>query len=201
MLRTITCLLLALLLGGCSDDSQPSAAERQLLLTGADFGYGEDAGYFGKTTTYWTRTTDLSYDSEPLSGLYLHSTVSLTPSAGEALMASYSSLQGAGIALGLLGEGVTEEEIELTRKLGSHAKLVLLRKDGEPIGNMFSVSIGKKILFTVFTGGHYFDSGAEFEAFIAPKLAALEAHQYDDPIVGWGKGLFADEDDGEQEVH
>jgi len=195
MLRAIIFLCVTLLLGGCSENSQPTVAERQLLLTGADFGYGEDAGYYGKTVTYWTRTTDLSYDSEPLSGLYLHSTVSLTSSAGEALMSSYSALQGAGIALGLMTEDVTEEEIELPRKLGSHAQLILLRQDGKPIGNMFSVSIGKKLFFTVFTGSHYFDSGAAFEAFIAPKLSAIEAHQYNDPLLDWSKGLFAEDDE------
>jgi hypothetical protein len=201
MLKAITCVVAVLLLGGCSDDSQPSEAERQLLLTGADFGYGEEAGYYSRTVSYWTRTIDLSYDSEPLSGLYLHSSVSLTPSAGEALMSSYAALQGAGITLNMVGEGLTQEEVQLTRKIGSHARLILLRKHGKPIGNMFSTSIGKKLFFTVFTGSHHFDSGAEFEGFIEAKLNAMAAHQYNDPLLDWGKGLFTDEDDGEQEAH
>jgi hypothetical protein len=195
MFRTLTCALFALLLGGCSDDAPPSEAERQLLLSAADFGYAEDGGRYARTVTYWTRTTDLEYDYQGAPNLFLHSTVSLTPSAGEALIASYSALQGAGIALGLMTDGISEEEIELTGDRGSHAKLILLRQDGEPIGNMFSYSIGKKLFFGVFTGRHYFDSGVEFEAFIAPKLSALEAHQYDDPLLEWGKGLFAEEED------
>ena len=195
MLRHLTCLLAALLLGGCVDTSEPSTTERQLLLTGADFGYDEDAGDYKKTTTYWTRTTDLEYDYNRVPELFLHSTVSLTPSAGEALMASYSALQGAGIALGLMSDDVTQEDIELSDDLGSHSRLVLLRKEGKPMGNMFSFSIGKKLFFGVFTGSHYFDSGAEFEAFIEPKLSALEAHQYNDPLLDWGKGLFAEDTD------
>ena len=195
MLRTLTCVLFALLLGGCSDDAPPSEAERRLLLSAADFGYDADGGRYARTVTYWTRTTDLEYDYQGAPSLFLHSTVSLTPSAGEALLASYGSLQGAGIALGLMTDGISEEEIELTGGLGSHAKLILLRHDGEPIGNMFSFSIGEKLFFGVFTGSHYFDSGAEFEAFIAPKLNALEAYQYDDPLLQWGKGLFAEEDE------
>lgn len=199
MLRPLACLLAALLLGGCIDQSQPTEAERQLLLTDIDFGYGEE-GHYSKTTTYWTRTTDITYDSPPLSGFYLHSTVSLTPSASEAVLASYGSLKGAGVALGLMSEGLTEEEIELTREFGSHAKLILLRKDGKPVGNMFSVSIGKKVMYTFFTGKHYFDSADSFESFIAPKISALEAHEYDDPLLEWGKGLFADEEGDEQEA-
>ncbi|WP_043312087.1 hypothetical protein [Pseudomonas sp. ML96] len=198
MLRHLTCLLAALLLSGCVDNAEPTESERQLLLTGAAFGYGEDAGRFEKTTTYWTRTTDLSYDLDSVSGLYLHSTASLTPSASEALVASYSALQGAGIALGMIADDVTEEELPLTRELGSHAKLILLRNKGKPMGNMFSVSIGKKLFFTVFTGKHYFTDAASFEAFIEPQLVALRQHEYDDPLVSWGRGLFADEGDDEQ---
>lgn len=195
MLRYLTGLLAALLLGGCVDSSEPNEAERRLLLTGADFGHDEDVGRYARTTSYWTRTTDLEYDYDGAPDLFLHSTVSLTPSAGEALMSSYGSLQGAGIALGLMNEDITQEDIELSDGLGSHARLVLLRSEGKPIGNMFSFSTGKKLFFGVFTGNHYFDSAPEFEAFIAPKLAAIEAHQYDDPLLDWGRDLFTDGED------
>lgn len=196
MFRTLAFLAAALLLGGCVDDeSQPTEAERALLLTHTDFGYEEDAGRYGKTVSYLSRSIELTYDSPPLSGLYLHSTVLLTSSPSEAAFASYSALKGASFGLGLTTDDVTEEDIALSRDIGSHARLVLLRKNGKPIGNMFSTSIGKKLIFTVVTGRHHFDSAQAFEAFIEPKLAALEAHEYDDPLVSWGKGLFSDGED------
>ncbi len=195
MFRTLAFLAAALPLGGCIDESQPSEAERALLLTQADFGYEEDAGRYGKNVSYLNRAIELTYDSPPLSGLYLHSTVSLTSSPKEAAFASYGALKGASFGLGLTTDGVTEEDIALSRDIGSHARLVLLRKDGKPIGNMFSASIGKKVIFTVFTGRHHFDSAQPFETLIGPKLAALEAHEYDDPLVGWSKGLFSDGED------
>ena len=52
-----------------------------------------------------------------------------------------------------------------------------------------------RVFFGVFTGDHYFDSGAEFADFIAPWLAAIEAHPHQDPLLEWGKALFSDADD------
>lgn len=195
MIRYLTGLLAVLFLGGCVDSSQPDAAEQRLLLSAADFGYDEGVGSHVRTRHYWTRTTDITYDYEQAPGLFLHNTLSFTPSAAEALIASYSGLQAAGIALGLMSDDITEEDIALPEQSGSHARLVLLRHAGEPIGNMFSFSLGKKVFFGVFTGDHYFDSGAEFADFIAPWLAAIEAHPHQDPLLEWGKALFSDADD------
>lgn len=195
MFRTLAFLAAALLLGGCVVESQPTEAERALLLTSSDFGYDEDEAWYSKVTTYWTRTADINYHSAPLSELDLQSTISFTPNPSEAAIASFSYLQTHRLILGLATNGVSEEEIELSRDIGSQAKLILLRKGGKPIGNIFTASIGKKMVFIVFTGRHYFDSAPAFEAFIEPKLAALEAYEHDDPLVSWGKGLFSDDED------
>lgn len=194
MLRALTCLLAALLLAGCDSRTQPDARERELLLTAADFGEPEAPGQarLRRETNYLTRRVDISYDYRQTPGFFLHSGVSLMPNATDAVVSSFAAIQGAGIGISNADGDVTQETLALSRELGSHAELILLRSAGEPVGNMFAVSIGEKMFFTVFSGRHHFASATAFEDFIAPKLALLEAHDYDDPFVDWGKGLLAE---------
>jgi len=154
MLRALTCLLAALLLAGCDSRTQPDARERALLLTAADFGEPEAPGQarLRRETNYLTRRVDISYDYRQTPGFFLHSGVSLMPNATDAVVSSFAAIQGAGIGISNADGDVTQETLALSRELGSHAELILLRSAGEPVGNMFAVSIGEKMFFTVFSG-------------------------------------------------
>lgn len=195
MLRHLPWLFAVVLLAGCDSRTQPSAEESSLLLTATDFGLAANAGNprLRRSTNYLTRSVELSYQYQQKHELFLHSAVSLLPNAADAAFSSYGAIQGGGIGIGRAKEDVTQEVLPLERTVGSHAELILLRSAGKPFGNMFSVSIGKKMFFTIFTG-RYFESAADFEDFIAPKLAILEAHEHEDPLLTWGKGLFSEDD-------
>ncbi|MBB2494388.1 hypothetical protein [Aquipseudomonas ullengensis] len=187
------CLLLSLaLLLGCSRSDKPSRVEQNLLLTSADFTrYGiEGDGRFSRLITYWNRTTELTYEHNPGHGFFLHSSLKLFPEAGAALVNSMAESTGAGI--GLDNGDVLQQELPLAGQYGSHSELKLLIKHGKPIGNLFSVSIGGKSFLALFTG-LYFESAPAFEAFIAPKMAALRAYDPPDPIADWARQQVADD--------
>lgn len=187
------CLLLGLaLLVGCSRSDKPSSVEQNLLLTSADFKrYGiEGQGHFSRLVTYWNRTTELTYEHNPGHGFFLHSSLKVFPDAGAAVMNSMAEAAGAGI--GLDNGDVRQQNLPLAGQYGSHAELKLLTKRGKPVGNLFAVSIGSKSFLVLFTG-LYFDSATAFEAFIAPKMAALSAYDPPDPIVDWARQQVADD--------
>lgn len=178
-------LLMSLLsLAGCIDNEPPLAEERRLLLSGEDFASYEapQEGRYQKVATYATRTIDLSFESRGSDWFYLYTGVSLYPRAGDALMTSYAETFGA--SFGLRDSGLVQQDLPLETKLASRASLKLLTQDGEPVGNLFYVTVGNKSMFTIFTGV-YFEQAEEFEAFIAPKLLALREYQHDDPLLTW----------------
>ena len=178
-------LLLSLLsLAGCVDNEPPLAEERQLLLSGEDFAAYEAPvdGRYQKLVSYASRTIDLSFESDDSDWFYLYSGVSLYPNAGDALMTSYAETFGA--SLGLRNSGLEQQEIAFETELASRASLQLLTQDGEPVGNLFYATVGKKSIFTIFTG-IYFDQSEDFAAFIAPKLLTLSEYQHADPLLTW----------------
>ncbi|MGG2398441.1 hypothetical protein ACJRW5_16020 [Pseudomonas sp. SH1-B] len=178
-------LLLSLLsLAGCVDNEPPLAEERQLLLSGEDFAAYEAPvdGRYQKLVSYASRTIDLSFESDDSDWFYLYSGVSLYPNAGDAFMTSYAETFGA--SLGLRNSGLEQQEIAFETELASRASLQLLTQDGEPVGNLFYATVGKKSIFTIFTG-IYFDQSEDFAAFIAPKLLTLSEYQHADPLLTW----------------
>jgi hypothetical protein len=170
-------LLAALGLLACSVSGELTGSERALLLTEADFrltGRAADAplqGKYRKMTNQLDKSRELSYVYEKEgSGFYLSNTLTLDFSPGNALITE--GAQKAGLMIGLTAAGVSEDPIELTAKYGDRASLTLLRKEGKPIGNVFTAVAGKKVFVVVFSGV-YFDDAAVFDGLIAPKWDAI----------------------------
>ena len=181
MLRTLLVLCCALMLSGCSSSDQPSIEEKRLMLTDEDFKDDgiETGGKFFKTTLYVPSAgSELTFTSNKSPYFWLKSTFSTSATPAEAMMKTvpYSALDG--------------QELTLKGDYGHRAKLLLLVNDnGQPFGNAFFFTSGKKSFYTVFKG-IYFPDAESFEAFIAPKVAAVKAYEVEHPLAVLARGLI-----------
>lgn len=178
----ILAIILFLLLAGCSISNELSESEQRILFSELDFAElgveagDKPAGQYEKIIDYANASTDLSYlkDSEAGDkGFYLQSTVTIERMSKNVVI---SELGGkAGTAIGLKLGGFDEEPVKLSGRYGSKASLSLLKMEGKPVGNSFSVVMGNKIV-SLFFVGTYFDKGEAFETFVQEKMARVKAY-------------------------
>lgn len=177
-------LLLALAAAGCDRPVEVSDHDRPMMLRVADlapYGYEyPDAARF--ETFRKSRSFDGSYtveyefqtpDGEREKPLYLYVMVTVDPSAGDASLAQGASRTAAMYTLD--ANGIKERELKGFPRYGSGSSFHLLEKDGEPVGNYFTVRSGGKV-YTLMMSGLYFDDPATWREIIEPRLKAFAAY-------------------------
>ena len=180
-------LLAALLVGSvaaCGSDQPVSAEDKTIFLRPADFArFGlryEDAEpheTFSKTRNF-DGTYELSYQfSAPGEGqqspLYIYASVSLERRATDALIAQKA--EKLGLLIGFKSEGVEERELPGTYPYGDDARLSLIVKGENPIGNLFTVRDKGKTYLLVLSG-LYFSDPEVFKDVIGPKMRQFAAY-------------------------
>jgi hypothetical protein len=180
-LRLFFVLLLIAAASGCTTREDPTPAEKRLLLTAEDllpFGLpAERLGpeKFEKTLNFFDRSIELSYVMDASAkGLYVMSSVSVEASEREVALGDKAF--DVGMKIGLKSGGLEEAPITTAPVFGRKSRLSLLKKEGRPVGNLFTAIVGTKI-FLVLTTGLYFDDPALFGKIITPKIQAIMDYQ------------------------
>jgi hypothetical protein len=124
-------------------------------------------------------TYDLEYEfktpeSEQNDPLFLYVLVSIGKKRSDAQL----SQGGEKIALfyTLKAKGIHEEEVPNFYLYGDSSSFYLLKRDGKPIGNYFSVREGAKT-YTVLLSGMYFDDRDSWREMIEPKLKQFSIYK------------------------
>jgi len=176
--------LAGLLFAGCQSDIPVSDADKEVVLRAADlipFGYGlehtEQYEKFTKTK-YFDGSHELTYefetpDAEEDNALYMNVTVSIEKNSADAW--TTHGAQDVGLKFGLKANGVEQREIENFYQYGDKSTFYLLEKDGHPIGNLFTVREGKRVLVLLISG-MYFDDQASWRELVGEKLRKFSAY-------------------------
>jgi hypothetical protein len=167
-----------LAVAACAVEEDLSESERALLLTEVDFQPAQrptdpatPAGTFRKTVGRLDRSRELIYEfKKEGSGFYLSNTLRVEPSAPNALLVEGG--QRIGLLIGLKTTSITEEPLPARAKYGDRASLSLLRSNGVPVGNVFSVVGGKNVYAIVLVGVH-FDDAEAFDRALGPRIDAV----------------------------
>jgi len=113
-------------------------------------------------------------DAEQKDPLFLYVLVSVGKKKSDAQIA-----QG-GEKLALLytlkAKGIEDEEIPNFYSYGDASYFYLLKKEGKPIGNYFTVREGSKT-YTVVLSGMYFDDPEVWKEIMEPKLKQFSAYK------------------------
>jgi hypothetical protein len=160
-------------------------SEKSLLLRAqdlVDYGYSfsgiEKYESFSKAKTI-DGSYDLEYefetpDAEQKDPLFLYVLVSVGKKKSDAQI----SQGGEKIAVfyTLKAKGIEEEEIPNFYSYGDSSSFYVLKKEGKPIGNYFTVREGSKT-YTVILSGMYFKDPAVWKEIMEPKLKQFSIYK------------------------
>ena len=112
-------------------------------------------------------------DSERRNPLFLYGMVTVVRKKSDA------KLSDTGIKIGMLyglkTNGIKEQEIPNFYRYGDASSFSILKKDGKPVGNYFTVREGNK-LFVLLITGLYFEDPELWKEIIEPKLKLFSAY-------------------------
>jgi hypothetical protein len=178
--RLLAAGLLLAALAGCQTSGELTPEEKRLLLTAGDLAavgfplerLGREK--FEKTRNSLDRSVELSYVMDAGDkGLYV--TSSLTVEASDRKAALGDKAFEIGLSIGLKHGGLEAEEVALNRTFGRKSRFSLLKKEGRPVGNLFTALADRKVYQVMFVG-LYFDDPALFERLVGPKIEALAGY-------------------------
>jgi hypothetical protein len=175
----------SLCIQGCERKLTVQESDKTLFLRAqdlVDYGYGfpaiEKYESFTKAKAI-DGSYDLEYefetpDAEQSAPLFLYVLVSIGKKKSDAQI----SQQGEKIALlsTLKAKGIQEEEIPNFYGYGDSSSFYVLKKEGKPIGNYFTVREGSKT-YTVILSGMYFDDPQVWKEIMEPKLSRFSAYE------------------------
>jgi len=75
----------------------------------------------------------------------------------------------------LKAKGIEEQEVKDFYRYGDSSSFYILKKEGEPVGNYFTVREGDK-LYSLILSGMYFDDPKVWKEIIEPKLKRFSAY-------------------------
>ena len=179
--------LVSVLLGsqGCERKLPFQEADKALLLRAQEL---RDYGYeFNSTEKFesFTRTKaidgsyEIEYEFQTPEGerenpLFLYVLVVVGKQKVDAQIS-----QGAEklvLLYGLKAEGITEEEIPNFYRYGDSSSFYLLKKEGNPVGNYFTVREGAKT-YSIIISGFYFDDPEVWKEIMEPKLKHFSVYK------------------------
>ena len=180
--RQITPFLFVLLVAiGCkSADVQP--AEKDMFVRGGDYAelgidVREPERYekFSKTV-YFDGSVDIEYEFEPPESeavIYLTQTITYEPKKSDARLGR--AAEDGVIGLALKAQGLEKVEIQNFYRYGDASDFYVLRKDGNNVGNYFTVLEGGKI-FSLLVSGVYIDDVETWRDLVEPKLKLFSSY-------------------------
>ena len=160
-------------------------ADKALLLQATalvPYGYGfqriPQHETFKKTRDF-DGTIEVEYefetpDSEKDHPLYM--TVVVTVSRRKSDARVEQGAEKIGILAGLKLQGMTQEEKVDFYKYGDSSSFFILKKDGMPVGNYFTVREGTKT-YTILLAGMYIDDPEVWKELVEPKLKAFSTYK------------------------
>jgi hypothetical protein len=178
-------LVAALGFSGCENDLPVGAAEKAVVLRAGDlipYGYGlEKTEQYEKFThiRYFDGSHELTYEyetpeSEKEHALYMNVSVSVEKSTADAW--SSKGTEEVAMTFGLKANGVEQREIKDFYKYGDTSSFYILEKDGNPIGNLFTVRDGKRVYVLVLSG-MYFKDAAAWKELMEERLRKFSAYE------------------------
>lgn len=167
-------------LAACGVEQKVSEPDKAIFLRAEDLGrfgfrYENAAAYeiFSKTR-HFDGTYDLKYTFTTPKGdphpLYIFISVSVGNQESDAVVSERA--EKIGLLIGFKKEGIEEREVAGALPHGDSSRFAIMIKDGNPIGNTFSVRDGRKTYLLVMSG-LYFQDPALWRTLIEPKLRQL----------------------------
>jgi len=183
-LRAFLATLVACSVAACVSEEPVSADDKAIFLRAADFArFGfryENAEAHEKFSRLrnFDGTHQLTYQfnspqSETDRPLYIYGSVSVERRVSDAMIAQKA--EKLGLLIGFKSEGAEERELPGTLPYGDDARLSLIVKDENPIGNIFALRDKGKTYLLVLTG-IYFDDLELFNKVIGPKAERFAAY-------------------------
>jgi hypothetical protein len=182
--RQLAVVLLACGVAACGSEQPVSEEDKAIFLRAGDFArfgyrYENVEAYesFSKTR-HFDGSHELTYhfdtpDSEEDRPLHIFITVSVERREVDAQLAQKA--QRVGLLIGFKSEGAEERELAESLPYGDEARLALLVKGDNPIGNTFALRDKEKTYLLVMSG-LYFDDPELFKAMIGPKVQRFGAY-------------------------
>jgi hypothetical protein len=183
-LRALFALVAVCSMAACGSEEPVSTEDKEIFLRAAEFarfGFRYDnvdaLETFSKVRNF-DGTYQLTYQFRTPEGetdrpLYIHVSVAVERRASDAMMAQKA--EKLGLLIGFQSEGAEEREVPGTYPYGDDAKLSLIVKGENPIGNIFTMRDGGKTYLLVVSG-LYFDDPALFNKVIGPKAQRFAAY-------------------------
>lgn len=113
-------------------------------------------------------------DSETENSLYLDVVVTVSRKRSDARVSR--GAENLGLLAGLKLEGIVREEKTGFYKYGEESQFFVLKKDGIPVGNYFSLREGTKT-YSILLAGMYFEDPAEWKELVEAKLKAFSSYK------------------------
>lgn len=182
--RTLFAALLVCGVAGCGSEQPVSTEDKAIFLRATDlakFGFRHENAEAYETfskTRHFDGTYELSYqfgtpDSEQQHPLYIYISVSVERRASDAMISQKA--EKLGLVVGLKAEGAEEREVPGTFPYGDDARLSLIVKGENPIGNIFTLRDKGKTYLLVLSGV-YFDDPELFKKLIGPQVQRFAAY-------------------------
>ena len=154
--RAVLCLLACFALGACDTQEPITEADKEILVRVTDLASfdvripGAEAHETFAKVKQIDGSYELTYKFETPSGsqrpLYMHVSATVGRKASDAVLAE--SAEKIGLLIAFRKGGVVEQEVAGIKA----GRLALLVKDGQPIGNVFTLREGTKTYLFVISG-------------------------------------------------
>ena len=123
-------------------------------------------------------TIELEYEFETpdsaTKSLYLNVVVTVARNQSDARVSH--GAEKIGLLYGLKLQGVVQEERTNFYRYGDTSSFFVLKKDGSPVGNYFTVRQGAKT-YSLMVAGVYFDDPELWKELVEPKLQRFTAYK------------------------
>ena len=178
-------ILFSFLFVSCQRSITVGPADKALLVQASDlvpYGYGFQN--IAKHETFkksrdFDGTVEIEYefetpDSEVEHSLYLDVVVTVSRATSDARISR--GAEKLGLLGGLKLEGIVQEEKPGFYKYGDSSDFFVLKKDGTPVGNYFSVRDGKKT-YSILLAGMYIEDATVWKDLVEAKLKAMSVYK------------------------
>ena len=168
---------------GCERKLRVRDSDKSLFLRAGDLvPYGFEFRDIEKFETFKRAKVidgyDLEYEfqtpkSERRNPLFVYSMVTIGKRKSDAQFSDTGIKIG--VLYGLKSSGIEEQEIPNFYRYGDSSSFSILKKDGKPVGNYFTVREGNKVFVLLITG-IYFEDPELWKEIIEPKLKLFSTY-------------------------
>ena len=183
--KTPTLLLVSLLFFSCQRSMTVGPADKALLVQASDLvPYGYGFRNIAKHETFkksrdFDGTLEIEYefetpDSEKEHALYLDVMLTISRAKSDARVSR--GAEKIGMLAGLKFQGIVQEEKPGFYNYGDSSDFFVLKKNGVPVGNYFSVREGTKT-YSILLAGMYIEDPEIWKELVEAKLKAVSTYK------------------------